>query len=58
MTNDTDAGLLTDEVVEYLEKLRDTGDINMLAAGKYLEAEFDMGRQEASAIIRAWISIS
>ena len=36
------------EYFEYLNELRDSGEINMLGAGAYLEAEFDVDRREAS----------
>lgn len=30
----------TDEMLEYLDDLRESGDTNMFGAGRYLEAEF------------------
>lgn len=46
---------LTDDMVTYLEKLRDTGNINMMGAGPYLEREFDMNRQEAKLALKEWM---
>ena len=49
------APLLDDDVRNYLEELRDSGEINMLGAGPFLEAEFRMTRHEARAVLRDWI---
>tara|TARA_R110002126_G_scaffold133309_3_gene277362 strand:+ start:12874 stop:13032 length:159 start_codon:yes stop_codon:yes gene_type:complete len=43
------------EYFEYLNELRDSGEINMLGAGAYLEAEFDVDRREAKKILMEWM---
>ena len=43
------------EYFDYLNELRDSGDTNMLGAGAYLEAEFDLDRREAKTILMAWM---
>jgi len=48
--------IVTDEVRDYLESLRNTGSINMLTSGRYLESKFDMSQREAHEILIAWIS--
>lgn len=45
----------TQEVHEYLIGLRDSGVTNMWGAAPYLEAAFDMSRQEAKAALLNWI---
>ena len=40
---------------EYLEDLRDSGEVNMFLAAPYLEFEFGLDRREAKNILLAWI---
>lgn len=40
---------------DYLDKLRETGETNMLGAGEYLEREFGLDRKEAKKILIAWM---
>ena len=40
---------------EYLEDLRDSGEVNMFLATPYLELEFGLDRKEARRILLAWI---
>lgn len=40
---------------DYLNELRDSGEINMWGASPYLQEEFDLTRQEAKSIFLAWI---
>ena len=40
---------------EYLEDLRDSGEVNMFLATPYLEFEFGLDRKEAKRILLAWI---
>lgn len=39
-----------DEVIEYLDDLREGGTINMFSAGPYLEGEFSFNRHDARTI--------
>ena len=43
------------EIHEFLIELRDSGEINMLGAGAYLEHEFGMNRREAKAALLDWM---
>jgi len=40
---------------EYLNDLRDSGEVNMFLATPYLEFEFGLDRREAKNILLAWI---
>jgi len=46
---------LTDEHLEYLDDLRESGVTNMYGAGAYLEDEFDMTREEANQVLTYWM---
>jgi len=43
------------EYFQFLNELRDSGEINMWGASPYLEAEFGLDRKEAKDIFLAWI---
>lgn len=43
------------EVFQFLAVLRDTGKVNMMGAGPYLEDQFDMTRREARDWVLAWM---
>ena len=45
-----------EEALEYLNELRDSGEVNMLGAGQYLQWEFDLNRNEAKQVILWWMS--
>lgn len=45
----------TDEMLRYLNELRETNDINMFMAGPYLQEEFDLSRQQAKEVILYWM---
>ena len=44
----------TDEVLEYLDELRESGVTNMYGAAPYVEAEFDMTIKDARAVLTYW----
>lgn len=46
----------SDEMLEYLDELRESGITNMFGAGSYLEDEFDLPRKDASAVLLYWMS--
>lgn len=46
---------LTQEYVDYLDDLRDSGETNMWGAAPYLEDEFGLDSKEAEEILFAWI---
>jgi len=47
---------LTDEHLEYLDRLRDSGATNMFGAGSYIETAFGLDRREARAVLMYWMS--
>lgn len=47
--------IVTDEHLEYLDDLRESGVTNMFGAGAYLEDEFSIGRREARTILAYWM---
>ena len=47
---------MNDEHKEYLDALRESGVTNMLGAGLYLEATFDLSRNDAIDILKEWMS--
>lgn len=44
-----------DEVFDYLDDLRESGETNMFGAPAYLETEFDMDRQTAIKLTSEWM---
>jgi hypothetical protein len=44
-----------EQYYQFLNDLRDSGEINMWGASPYLQAEFGLTRQEAKSIFLAWI---
>lgn len=47
--------IVTDEHLEYLDALRESGVTNMYGAGQYLESAFDVNRKDASVILVFWM---
>ena len=47
--------IVTDEHLEYLDDLRESGEINMFEAGEYIEDEFNISKDEARTIIMYWM---
>lgn len=46
----------TQEHLEFLDMLRESGITNMFGAGTYIEQEFDVTKQEARAILKEWMA--
>lgn len=46
---------VTDEHLDYLDALRESGVTNMFAAAPYLRDEFDMSRTASKATLRYWL---
>ena len=42
----------TDEMLEYLDALRESGTTNMFGAGPHVEQEFDLKRRDAGAVVQ------
>ena len=45
----------TEEMLEYLDDLREEGVVNMFGAGSYLEAEFGLDKREARTVLKFWM---
>lgn len=46
---------MNEQVKKYLDALRDSGVINMMGAGVYLQRAFGMNRYEAKQAVLDWI---
>tara|TARA_B100001287_G_C22429862_1_gene410873 strand:- start:402 stop:551 length:150 start_codon:yes stop_codon:yes gene_type:complete len=44
-----------EEYFEFLDDLRETGDINMFGAAPHLAAMFDLDKYESREILSAWM---
>jgi len=47
--------IVTDEHLQYLDDLRESGATNMFGAGRYVEQEFDVSKSDASTILSYWM---
>ena len=45
----------TNEHYEFLDMLRETGQINMFGAGSHLMDQFDLTKYEANRILLSWM---
>ena len=43
------------EVFEYLDELRESGDTNMYGAGPWIQDEFYLDKREARAMLSKWM---
>lgn len=46
---------VTEEQLEYLDDLRESGETNMFGAGPYLMEEFGVTREESHRILKHWM---
>jgi len=46
---------MTKEQKEFLDKLRDSGEINMFGAGAYIMDEFGLDKHEAREVLNKWM---
>ena len=46
---------VTDEMLVYLDELRESGVTNMFGAGPYIEDEFGLGRTDARKVLTYWM---
>lgn len=44
------------DYLEYLDELKDSGDVNMFGAATYLAADFNLSRNEAREIVKYWMN--
>jgi len=47
--------VITEEMLLYLNDLRESGIINMFGAGIYLQDEFSLNRQDAKVVLMYWM---
>jgi len=47
---------VTDDHLDYLDDLRESGVTNMFGAGEYLEEEFSLDKKEAKEILLYWMA--
>jgi len=47
--------IVTDEYLEYLDDLRESGVTNMLGAAPYLEEDLDLTEKEAWTVLTYWM---
>ena len=47
--------IVTDEQLEYLDGLRDSGATNMFGAGRYIMAAFDLNSGDAKTVVLYWM---
>jgi hypothetical protein len=40
---------------EYLDDLRESGEVNMFGSGAYLQSEFGLSRHEAKVVVMEWM---
>jgi len=48
--------IVTNEYLEYLDDLRESGDTNMFGAGAWLEAAFGLTRRDARTVLTYWMA--
>lgn len=47
--------IVTDEHLEYLDNLRESGVTNMFGAGSYLQEEFGLNKTDARNVLTYWM---
>ena len=47
--------IVTDEHLEYLDNLRESGVCNMFGSGEYVQEAFGVNRNEARSIVLYWM---
>jgi hypothetical protein len=47
--------IVTDEHLDYLDGLRESGVVNMFGASEYIEEEFGFNRREAKEVLMYWM---
>lgn len=55
MSDVTRPEIVTDEHLEYLDDLRESGVTNMFSAGSYVKRDFGVTNQEAGSIVGYWM---
>jgi hypothetical protein len=47
--------IVEDQHLDFLDDLRESGETNMVGAGKFLQRQFDASRQQANEILSYWM---
>lgn len=47
--------IVTEEMMDFLDDLRESGDTNMFGAAPYLQDEFGLERRDAKAVLVYWM---
>lgn len=47
--------IVTDDMLEYLDELRDSGVVNMFGSRPYVMEEFDLDSKEAQSVVSYWM---
>ena len=47
---------VTNDMLEYLDDLRESGVTNMYGAGEYVESSFDLNSKEARDVLSYWMN--
>ena len=47
--------VVEDSHLEYLDELRESGEVNMFGAAPYLEEEFELPPEDAKKILKYWM---
>lgn len=55
MSTITKPSIVTDEHLDYLDNLRESGETNMYGAGPYLMRAFGVSRKESHEILAHWM---
>ena len=55
MTTEERPEVCTDEMLEYLDELRESGETNMFGAAPYVQEEFGLERDEARSVLFYWM---
>ena len=48
--------VVTDEMLEYLDDLRESGEVNMFGAGQYIQRDFDLTRTQSRDVVLYWMA--
>lgn len=55
MSNITEVN--NEELIEFLDNLKDSGSINMMGAAPHIQEEFYVNRREAQILLMRWIGL-
>ena len=45
----------TTEVFQYLDELRESGEVNMFGSAAYVQEKFGIGRKDAQSMVNEWM---